>query len=303
VTLEARFDLSKISGCTFGQYIDPNHMCRLLQSIEFFERFHCSNQMGYAYAESGGRRIHAFQGGKIIVRRAEDETDARRVLRALARIMWGSVKCDCEHAMVYCLSGGCDHCRQGVCSCQTEPPMESRKSEGQLKGWEVMEFARSLESGEVYVSAMDALRQAGDGLVQLIQMLVTGDDKGLAKTENEVRGSCAETARLATEFIIGTDNGFHAGLGFIPHGAVLNILDGLEALIDLSGKDGTEALADVPTFISECLRTFLESNHKNLENIESERESILRVASDEHVLAIVDAGWNLMGILRKSFPK
>jgi hypothetical protein len=303
VTLEARFDLSRISGCTFGQYIDPHHMCGLLRSIEFLERFRCSDQMGYAYAESGGRRIHAFQGGKIIVRRAEDETDARRVLRALARIMWGSVKCDCEHAMVYCVSGGCDHCRKGVCGCQLEPPMESGKSEGQIKGWDVMDFVTTLESGDAYISANERLRQAGERFVQLIQMLSLGDDDGLARIENEVRASCIETGRLATAYIIETDNGFHAGLGFILHGAVLNILTGLEALIDLSGKGGHEVLAGVPDFVSECITTFIESKSENLEKIEGEREKLLSGVSDENVVAIVNSGLNTMAILEKDFPR
>ncbi len=302
MTLEARFDLSKISGCTFGEYIDPKQMCHLMRTIEFFDRFRCSDEMGYAYGESGGRRIHAFQGGKIIVRRAEDEADARRILRALARVMWGSVKCDCEHAMVHCLSGACDDCLDDVCGCQLEPPMESGKSEGRLKGWEVLDFAQSLEHGDKYRSAAHNLRQAGGKLAELTEMLSRGKG-GLARLENEVRAHCVEAGRLATSFIIETDNGFHAGLGFLLHGLALNMLTGLEALIDLSGKNGQETLTGIPEFVSACLTTFFESEHENLERLKHEREKILSGVSDEDVIMIMDAGYHTARILGKSFPK
>lgn len=302
MTLEARFDLSKISGCTFGEYIDPKQMCYLMRTIEFFDRFRCSDEMGYAYGESGGRRIHAFQGGKIIVRRAEDEADARRILRALARVMWGSVKCDCEHAMVHCLSGACDDCLGDVCGCQLEPPMEGRESEGRLKGWEVLDFAQSLEHGDTYGSAVHNLRQAGEKLAELTEMLSRGKE-GLARLENEVRAHCVEVGRLATSFIIDTDNGFNAGLGFLLHGVALNMLTGLEALIDLSGKNGQETLTGIPEFVSECLTTFFESEHENLEKLTRDRERILSSVSDDDVIMIMDAGYHTARILGKSFPK
>lgn len=302
MTLEARFDLSKISGCTFGEYIDSKQMCHLMRSIGFFDRFTCSDEMGYAYGESGGRRIHAFQGGKIIVRRAEDEADARRILRALARVLWGSVKCECEHAMVHCLSGACDDCLEDVCGCQLEPPMEGTEPEGRLKGWEVLDFAQSLEHGDKYRSAAHNLRQAGEKLAELTEMLSRGKE-GLARLENDVRAHCVEAGRLATSFIIETDNGFHAGLGFLLHGVALNILAGLEALIDLSGKNGQDPLTGIPEFVSECLMTFFESEHESLEKLTREREKILSGVSDENVIMIMNAGYHTARILGKSFPK
>ncbi|MCK4454966.1 MAG: hypothetical protein KAU99_01315 [Thermoplasmata archaeon] len=302
MTLEARFDLSKISGCTFGEYIDPHYMCRLMRTIEFFERFRCSDEMGYAYGESGGRRIHAFQGGKIIVRRAEDEADARRILRALGRVLWGSVKCDCGHAMVHCLSGACDDCLDDVCGCQLEPPMEGGKSEGRLNGWEVLDFAQSLEHGDKYRSAAQHLRQAGEKLVKLTEMLSHGKG-GLARLENEVRAHCVEVGRLATSFLIETDNGYHAGLGFLLHGVALNILAGLEALIALSGKEAQEGLSRVSAFIDECFISLFESRHENLERIETERENIVKDLPDDDVVTIVDAGFHTARVLRKVFPK
>ncbi|MFQ5910135.1 MAG: hypothetical protein ACE5IJ_05360 [Thermoplasmata archaeon] len=302
MTLEARFDLSRISGCTFGEYIDSKQMCYLMRTIEFFDRLRCSEEMGYAYGESGGRRIHAFQGGKIIVRRAEDEADAQRILRALARVMWGSVKCDCEHAMVRCLSGACDHCLNDVCGCQLEPPMESGRPEGRLMGWEVLDFAISLEHGEKYRSAAHHLRQAGEKLAKLTETLSSEGD-GLAKLENEVRAHCVEAGRLATSFLIETDNGFHAGLCFLLHGVALNILSGLGALIAWSGKEGRQELSRISKFVLECFTTFFESEHENLENIERERESILNDLSSEDTFRIVDASYHTTRVLGKVFPK
>ncbi|MFQ6129041.1 MAG: hypothetical protein ACE5QW_09090 [Thermoplasmata archaeon] len=273
-----------------------------MRTIEFFDRFRCSDEMGYAYGESGGRRIHAFQGGKIIVRRAEDEADAHRILRALARIMWGSVKCDCEHALIYCLSGACDHCLSTLCGCQLEPPLESRKPEGHLKGWEVMGFATSLEHGEKYRSATHHLRQAGKKLGELIEVFSRVKSR-LAKLENEVRAHCSDAGRSATSFLIETDNGFHAGLGFLLHGVVLNVLSGLEALISLSGKEGQEELSGISEFVSKCFATFFEARHENLEKIEKERENIVSGLSDKDMIEIVNAGYYTTRILEKVFPK
>lgn len=302
VTLEARFDLSKISGCTFGEYIDPQQMCHLLRTVEFFDRFRCSDQMGYAYGESGGRRIHAFQGGKIIVRRAEDETDARRILRALARVMWGSVRCDCDSAMVHCLSGACDRCLSGVCGCQLEPPMESTKAQGELLGSEVIATASSLQYGGVFMASAETLRRASEVLVQLTERLVSQTD-GLAKLENEVRGLCTESERLATSFLISTDNGFHAGFAFLLHGVALNILNALEALIALSGKENLEDLSGVPSFVSKCFGTFFDSLTGNLDEIEQLRGKILERTDDEHITALVDASFHSAKALGKVFPK
>lgn len=277
-------------------------MCFLMRTLELFDRFRCSDEMGYAYGESGGRRVHAFQGGKIIVRRAEDEADAKRILRALARVIWGSVKCDCEHAMVRCVSGACDHCLESICGCQLEPPMEMGKSLGQLKGWEVMDFAASLEHGEEYRSAANHLRQAGEKIAVLTDM-VSKDSSGLAKLENEVRSHCTEAGRLATSFITKTDNGYHAGLGFLLHGIRLNVLSSLEALIVLSGQKGVEELAGISVFESECFTTFFRSKHDDLGKIERLHEDILSRISDEKVIEIANASFYTTRILRKAFPK
>lgn len=302
MTLEARFDLSRISGCTFGEYIDAHQMCFLMRTLEFFDRFRCSDEMGYAYGESGGRRIHAFQGGKIIVRRAEDEADARRILKALARVIWGSVKCDCGHAMVRCVSGACDHCLETICGCQLEPPMEIGRSMGQLKGWEVMDFVVSLEHGEEYCSAANHLRQAGEKIAALTDM-VSKEAIGLAKLENEIRYHCTEAGKLATSFITRTDNGYHAGLAFLLHGIRLNVLSCLEALIVLSGQEGLGELSGISGFESECFTTFFGSKHDYLGKIEREREDILSRTSGDEVIEIVNASFHTSRILRKAFPK
>ncbi|MFQ6107847.1 MAG: hypothetical protein ACE5QF_09750 [Thermoplasmata archaeon] len=274
----------------------------MMRTIEFFDRLRCSDEMGYAYGESGGRRIHAFQGGKVIVRRAEDEEDARRILRALARVMWGSVRCDCENAMVHCLSGACDHCLHDVCSCQLEPPMESGKPEGQLRGFEVLEFAASLEHGAEYSAAAEHLNQAGEKLAELASM-TSREGGGLARQENEVRAHCIEAGRLATSFLIGTDNGYHAGLSFLLHGVALNILSGLRALIAMSGKESAKELSRISEFLSQCFSVFFHGKHEDLEEIENERNELVSSLPDDDMVAVVDAGFNTARILVKVFPK
>jgi hypothetical protein len=180
--------------------------------------------------------------------------------------------------------------------------MEIGKPEGQLKGWEVMDFAVSLEHGKEYRSAGNHLREAGEKIAALTDM-VSKEASGLAKLENEVRSHCIEAGSLATSFITQTDNGFHAGLGFLLHGIGLNVLSSLEALIVLSGRKGLEELTGISGFVSECFTTFFESKHENLGKIERERENILSSVSDRNVVEIINATFHTTRILRKVFPK
>jgi len=68
-------------------YFDPVKMCRILKKIKDFSNVRCSDEMGYAIIEYGGKRIHIWKQGKIIIRHAKDRNDATRTLDMVSKAL------------------------------------------------------------------------------------------------------------------------------------------------------------------------------------------------------------------------
>ena len=71
-------------------YFDPVKMCEELKKIREFSRIRCSTEIGYAIIEYGSKRIHVFKEGKIIVRHADNQQDAKKTLKMIREALTGS---------------------------------------------------------------------------------------------------------------------------------------------------------------------------------------------------------------------
>nr|MDO8099510.1 hypothetical protein [Candidatus Njordarchaeota archaeon] len=89
VTLESKLKTSTGTGSK-EVYFDPAKMCEELKKIKEFSKIRCSKEIGYAIVEFGTKRIHVFKEGKIIIRHADNQQDAKRALRMIREVLSGS---------------------------------------------------------------------------------------------------------------------------------------------------------------------------------------------------------------------
>ena len=89
ITLESKLKTS--TGTDSREvYFDPAKMCEELKKMKEFSKIRCSKEIGYAIIEYGSKRIHVFKEGKIIIRHADDQQDAKKVLRMIREMLSGS---------------------------------------------------------------------------------------------------------------------------------------------------------------------------------------------------------------------
>jgi hypothetical protein len=72
-------------------YFDPAKMCKELKKIKEFSKIRCSEEIGYAIIEYGSKRIHVFKEGKIIIRHADNQQDAKKTLQMIRKALSGSI--------------------------------------------------------------------------------------------------------------------------------------------------------------------------------------------------------------------
>jgi ArsR family metal-binding transcriptional regulator len=89
VTLE--YKLKSSDGAESKEvHFNPAKMCQELKKIKGFSKIRCSKEIGYAVIEYGEKRIHVFKEGKIIIRHADSEQDARKTLQMITEALSGS---------------------------------------------------------------------------------------------------------------------------------------------------------------------------------------------------------------------
>ncbi|MCK5547558.1 MAG: hypothetical protein KAI64_00980 [Thermoplasmata archaeon] len=103
VTLEAKL------GEKDEDYFDPEIM-KLALSYSPFKDVKYSKDIGYAFALYKGKRIHIFKQGKIIIRRADNPTDALQTLKICIKTLLPAVLCDHKKPVIGCYRGEFKEC-------------------------------------------------------------------------------------------------------------------------------------------------------------------------------------------------
>ncbi len=91
------------------QFFDPKYLCENLTEAPYFENTQCSEELGYARLNYKGKRLHIFNSGKIIIRRADNHEDAINALRLVILAAIYSIRCHkCGKLFSDCLSDNCN---------------------------------------------------------------------------------------------------------------------------------------------------------------------------------------------------
>jgi len=97
-------------------FFDSARLCWALNGSQVFKRVKCSEKLGIAKVEINGKTIVVSKGGRINVRRADDEEDALRATRLVTRAAWPAMICSrCGRTVVECVAGLCTRCAGRDC--------------------------------------------------------------------------------------------------------------------------------------------------------------------------------------------
>ncbi len=232
VTIEAKLYLGSPFGRPGEDFFDTKQMCAALRRIWFFDNLRCSEEMGYALAQWEGKRIHVFKGGKIIIRRAKDDEDARKTLVIVGRTLWGSIPCSCGRPLVQCASGDCDECSDKVCESHAFPPfVELPGSSSQIKGGEALEFVKGIATKDHYQGAFKKLDEFVSVLKEIDEKMMNKDFSDLEALIESAEESMEEACASGTRFIIETPKDHHAAMGIIFLGMAEDLWTIMDAML------------------------------------------------------------------------
>jgi len=130
-------------------FFDSARLCWALNSSQIFNRVKCSEKLGIAKVDVNGKTIVISKGGRINVRRAENEEDALRTTRLVTKAAWPAMVCStCGKAVLECVAGLCDRCTGKDCPFLLGGPPEAasisaRASKTKTVGEILMEFEAS----------------------------------------------------------------------------------------------------------------------------------------------------------------
>lgn len=140
---------SEKSADSTSAFFDSARLCWALNSSQIFNRAKCSEKLGIAKLDFNGKTIVISKGGRINVRRAEDEQDALRTTRLVSKAAWPAMICSiCGKPVLECVAGLCDRCTGKDCPLllggPPEPaPMSAKASKTKTVGEILMEFEAS----------------------------------------------------------------------------------------------------------------------------------------------------------------
>lgn len=209
------------------RFFDFPSLCSILDAYkDRFQETRCSPSLGIARVEWKGKAISIFRNGRVKIRRVVDGKDAKRTVRFLASVLWGSVICgNCGKASLFCASGGCENCIEGG-------RRRVVRMEGLPAGLVVVEGYRHLMRAfegisEIHGSIAESIKSRGSYAPSLT--------KG-----REVDASIGRSIHLALDFIVQTPGRGDAVFGLTLLGMAFNLRGMHRALAEM-----TETLRDV----------------------------------------------------------
>ncbi len=116
VTLEVQWESENTEDQPYTyDFFSPHDMCEELSDTAHFDLSKCSPELGYAFCESNGKRLHIFKTGRIIMRRAKNKKDAINTINHVASILWPLRICSCGNILIDCFGGACEECSSRKC--------------------------------------------------------------------------------------------------------------------------------------------------------------------------------------------
>jgi hypothetical protein len=304
VTIEAKLYLGSPFGRPGEDFFDTKQMCTALRRIWFFDNLRCSEDMGYALAEWEGKRIHVFKGGKIIIRRAKDDEDAKKTLDIVGRILWGSIPCSCGRPLVYCASGGCDECSEKVCEIHAYPPfVEVPEPSSPIKGGDAFEYIQTIETKDYYVQAFEDLGGFVSTLKEMHEKILAGDFSGLEALAENAEESMEEACGAGSRYLIETPSDQDASLGIIFLGMaedLWTIWDAMLLMKNVSFEVDEYRVASELAF--ESYEAFMGNDQTKASEIKNRFKEFMRENHPNPVIEIARAGYHIARMMTKPFP-
>jgi hypothetical protein len=304
VTIEAKLYLGSPFGRPGEDFFDTRQMCTALRRIWFFDSLRCSEDMGYALAEWEGKRIHVFKGGKIIIRRARDNEDAKKTLDIVGRILWGSIPCSCGRPLVYCSSGGCDECSDKVCEIHAFPPfVEMPESSSKINGGEVFEYIQTIETKDYFVQAFEELGGFVSALKKMDENIVAGDFSNLEVLAEKAEESMEEACGAGSRYLIETQSNHDAALGIIFLGMaedLWTIMDAMLLMKNVGFEVDEYKIASELAFDS--YDAFVNNDQTKAAEIKKRFKRFMRKKHPNPVIEITRAGYHIARMMTKPYP-
>ncbi len=216
---------NKESADSTPAFFDSAKLCWALNSSQTFNRVKCSEKLGIAKVDVNGKTIVISKGGRINVRRAEDEQDALRTTRLVSKAAWPAMICStCGKPVLECVAGLCDQCTGKDCPLllggPPEPaPISAKASKTKTVREILMEFEASQQPvfNEVKCNLDEAFQTLSHAIVN------ASSDDSFVSVESAV-GRKLEAAKLLGQRLIAqSQRQIDASAGLALMGIAVNL--------------------------------------------------------------------------------
>ncbi|MCK4444566.1 MAG: hypothetical protein KAW09_08480 [Thermoplasmata archaeon] len=304
VTIEAKLYLGSPFGRPGEDFFDTKQMCSALKRLWFLDSLRCSEEMGYALAEWEGKRIHVFKGGKIIIRKAKDDEDAKKTLDIIGRTLWATIPCSCGKPLVYCASGACDECSAKVCKIHAYPPfVELPESSSQIKGGEVLDFVENVEAKDHFKNAFEKLDEYVSVLRGMDEKMVKKDFAGFDSLVDKAEETMEEACGAGTRYMIETPKDHHAALGIVFLGLaedLWTLMDAMRLMKDVGYEvEEYNAARDIAF---DSYGAFVSNDADKVTEVIERFHKFLREKHTKPIIVLARAGHHMARMTTKPFP-
>jgi hypothetical protein len=304
VTIEAKLYLGSPFGRPGEDFFDTKQMCRALKRLWFLDSLRCSEEMGYALAEWEGKRIHVFKGGKIIIRRAKDDDDAKRTLDIIGRTLWATIPCSCGKPLVYCASGACEECSEKVCEIHAYPPfVEVPESTSQIEGGDVFEFVGEVESNDHYLKAFEKLDEFVSVLKEMDARMMEKDFSDFESLTERADDVMEEACGSGTRFIIEAPKDHHAALGIIFLGMaedLYSLMDAMRMMKDVGFQvEEYKAARDIAF---DAYDAFMSNDSDKVSEVKIKFREFMKEKHSKPAIVLARTGHHMARMTTKPYP-
>jgi len=207
------------------EFFDSSKLCWALNSSQIFNRVKCSEKLGIAKTEINGKTIVISKGGRINVRRAEDEKDALRTTRLVSRAAWPAMICSrCGKAVVECVAGLCARCRGKDCILLLVGPPDSTSTLARVPETRTVgEILTEFEASQYPV--FNEVKANLDEAFQILRsvMAAPSSDTSFDSIEKSIRKKLEAGKLLAQKLIAQSQRQVSASAGLTFMGIAVNL--------------------------------------------------------------------------------
>jgi len=155
-----------------SEFFDSARLCWALNGSQVFNRVKCSEKLGIAKVELNSKTVVVSKSGRINVRRADDEEDALRATRLVARATWPAMICsECGKTVVECVAGLCTRCSGRDCPLLLSGPPEPASISADAREAEtIREILAKFAAGER--SSLQEVKGYFDAVFQILKNVI-----------------------------------------------------------------------------------------------------------------------------------